>query len=446
LGAGVNILIIDTEAMCLDAVLRFSAAGHSVRWWRWMKPGKPVRDGEGMDLKIVEEWQPHMLWAKDGLILVTGNFVHLHNLDRYREMGYEIFGPTAASAKLEIERSVGQEAMQAAGIDVPPFQMFDSLAEAEKFARKSDRAWVHKPTGDEEDKSLTYVARDPADLVGWLARKQKTGKPLKGKVMLQEKVEVLSELGVSGWFGPDGFIPEKFQVCIEHKNLMDGEKGPATGEMGTVCQYVDIDKLADEMLMPMEPILRALGHRGDFAVGAMIDTKGKAWPLEFTARCGYPAFYIQMASHRGDPAKWMRDLLDGKDSLKVSNDVAIGVVMAQPRWPYNASAPEQVEGNPIEGVEAAGDAVHPVAVMRGKGPVMKDGKVADAPIYQTSGEYVMVVTGLGKTIEKARKRVYASVDKIHFADRMFRTDIGCKVIEALPALHRHGYALDMEAY
>jgi phosphoribosylamine--glycine ligase len=200
------------------------------------------------------------------------------------------------------------------------------------------------------------------------------------------------------------------------------------------------------MLEPMAPILKTLGHRGDFAVGAMIDKSGKAWPLEFTARCGYPAFFIQMASHRGDPAKWMRDLLDGKDSLKVSNDVAIGVVMAQPHFPYNESKPEKVEGNPITGIEEVGDAAHLVGVMRGKGPAMKGGKVVDAPTYQTTGEMVLVMTGLGKTIEKARKRVYGAVDQIHYPDRMYRTDIGEKVAKALPALHRHGYAMDLEGY
>jgi len=87
----------------------------------------------------------------------------------------------------------------------------------------------------------------------------------------------------------------------------------------------------------MEPILRALGHRGDFAFGGAIDTSGKPWFFEWTARLGYPAWWLQMASHRGDPAKWMKDLLDGKDSLRVSYDVAVGVVCGQPFYPYNKS-------------------------------------------------------------------------------------------------------------
>lgn len=366
-------------------------------------------------------------------------------LERYRDFGFKIFGPTPASARLEIDRSAGMELLQAHGIDMPPYETFDSLEEAEKFARKSDRAWVAKPMGDEADKSLTYVSSDPADLVGWLRRQIAGGKKLKGKLMLQEKVDLLSELGVSGWMGPEGFLPDKWQVCVEHKKLMNGEIGPSTGEMGTVCQYAETDKLAEEMLLPLEPTLRALGHRGDFSIGAMVDTKGRAWPLEFTARAGWPAFHIQVASHRGDPAKWMRDLLDGKDSLRVSYDVSLGVVMAQPRFPYGGTPEDLVVGNPIQGIADNYDDLHCVNVMLGKGPIMQDGKVVEGPTYQTSGEYVLVATGLGKTVEKARSKVYRTIKGVKFANSMYRTDIGEKVQDALPALHKAGYAMGMSA-
>ena len=385
-----------------------------------------------------------MEWAREGLIVLTGNFVFTRELDRWREFGYPIFAPTYQSARIEIDRMHGMKTAQAAGLAVPEYHVFNSLEETEAFARKSDRGWVFKPGGDEENKALTYVSSDPADMVGWLRRQIAAGKKMK-QCLLQEKVEVLSELGVSGWMGPEGFLPDKWQVCVEHKKLMNGEIGPATGEQGTVCQYVESDKLADEMLVPLEPILRTLGHRGDFSVGAIVDTKGKAWFLEVTARCGYPAWFIQIASHKGDPAKWMKDLLQGKDSLRVSYDAAIGVVMAQPRYPYNASTPEMVEGNPIAGVEEGDDAVHLCSVMKGKGPKMEGGKITEGPILQTTGEYVLVCTGLGKTIESARKRVYGVVDDIKFPDRMYRTDIGEKVQKCLPTLQKHGYLADLTA-
>lgn len=440
-----RVLCLDSDHVGLDFAMRAAAAGHEVKLFRYSKKPTKYATGFGKLFTLVDDYKPHMAWAKDGLIFVTANNRYIWDMDRYREFGFRnIFGPTVASARLEILRSAGMEAMQAIGIDVPPYEVFDSLDAAETFARKSDRAWVFKPMGDEDDKSLTYVSHDPADLVGWLRRQIGLGKKLKGKAMLQEKVDRLAEIGVSGWMGPDGFLPDRYQIAFEHKPLMPGDIGPATGEQGTVCQYTDKDKLASEMLLPLEPILRTLGHRGDFAVGAMVDTKGKAHFLEFTARCGYPAWWIQAASHRGDPAQWMKDLLNGADSLKVSNDVAIGVVMAQPHYPFDTSTPDMVEGVPIDGVEEVMPDVHLVEAMMGKGPVMDGGKVVDRPTYQTAGEYVLVATGLGKTVTKARKKVYGTVDAIHYPNRMYRTDIGEKVIKALPALHRLGYATDME--
>lgn len=439
-----RVLIIDSDRVGLDFAMRASACGHEVKLFRYS--AKPSRYATGFAplFQIVDDWKQHMAWARDGLILLTANNRYVWDLDRYREMGFKsIFAPSVQSAKLEIERSSGMTAMQAIGQDIPPYQTFGSLAEAEAFARKSDRAWVHKPMGDEEDKSLTYVADDPADLVGWLQRQIKRGKKVKGKVMLQEKIDALCELGVSGWMGPGGFLPDKFQACVEHKKLHDGEIGPATGEQGTLTQYYEKDKLAEQMLLPLEPMLRALNHRGDFAIGAMIDTKGNPHFLEFTARCGYPCFWIQMASHRGDPVQWMKDLLDGKDTLKVSYDPAIGVVMSQPHYPYETASPDQVEGVPIRGVEKVMPDVHLVEVMKGTGPVMIKGQVADMPTFQTAGEYVCVATATGKTIEKARTKVYGIIDQIKFPDRVYRTDIGCKVQPKLSALHKFGYVPDL---
>lgn len=438
-----NVLLIDQDSVGLDFAQRCVTAGHEVRLFQYSK--KPTRNGEGFaGVKRIDDWQASMKWARDGLIMTTVNNRYLKELDAYREHGFKIFGPTQASAALEIDRAKGLEAMEKAGIDVPVFQTFDSLASAEKFARKADQAYVFKTMGDEEDKSLSYVASDPADLVGWLQRKQAQGYKLKGPCMLQEKIDMVAEVGVSGWFGPEGFLKDKWQICFEHKKLMSGNYGPNTGEQGTVCQYVTSDKMAEEMLMPMEAALLKAGHTGDFAIGCGIDSKGKAWPFEFTARLGWPAFFIQVASHKGDPAQWMRDLVDGKDSLKVSNDVAIGVVMAQPRYPYGDSDPLTVCCNPITGVEDVWDQVHPVDMMIGKGPVMEDGKVVDAPTYQTSGEYVMVVTGLGKTVSKARDEVYGAVKEIKFSNAMVRDDVGESVIETLPKLHAMGYAMDMK--
>lgn len=439
-----RVLCIDTDHVGLSFCLRASMAGHEVKLFRYSR--KPTKYGMGFSqyFTLVDDWRQHMAWAKDGLILLTANNRYVGELDRYREFGYKnIFAPTVASARLEILRSAGMEAMQAIGGNIPPYQTFGSLKDAETFARKSDRAWVAKPMGDEEDKSLTYVSKDPADLVGWLQRQMRLGKKLSGKLMLQEKIDRLAEIGVSGWMGPEGFLPEKFQVCFEFKPLHAGDIGMNTGEQGSICAYTDKDKLAEEMLLPLEPALRTLGHRGDFAVGAMVGTDGKAHFLEFTARCGWPAFWIQMASHRGDPVTWMVDLLKGEDSLKVNYDAAIGVVLSQPCYPFDTAPPEQVEGIPIRGVDETMPNVHLVEAMKGIGPVMDAGKVVDRDVVETAGEYPVVMTALGKTVSKARDRAYQAIKEVHFPNIAYRNDIGARLERELPKLHAAGWATDV---
>lgn len=439
-----RVLIIDQENLGLDFAQRCVAADHEVRWFRESK--KPIKDGRGFrGIQIVDDFRTSMQWAKSGLIVMTGNAKYVTELDRWREMGWtNIFGPTKASADLEIKRSVGLEAMKKAGIDVPHYEEFKSLEDAEAFARKAQDPYVFKTLGSEDDKALSFCASDPAELVAWIGRQIKAGMSLKGPCMLQEKIDMLAEVGVSGWFGPDGFLPDKWQVCFEHKKLMPGEIGPNTGEMGTVCQYVKRDPMAAEMLEPLAPLLKKLGHRGDFAIGCGIDKRGKAWPFEFTARLGWPAFYIQIASHdNDDPAEWMAALLAGDDALEVSREAAIGVVMAQPPFPQ-PDKPEMTEGNPIAGLEEAWDAIHPAAVMIAKGPTMKDGKVVDGLCYQTTGSYVLCVTATGKTVSKARDAVYDIVKDVKFCNALYRDDIGEKVIACLDELHRLGYAESLE--
>lgn len=438
-----RLLIIDCDRCGLDIALRAAGAGHEVRLFRYS--AKPTRYAMGfVDIRLVSDWKEHMSWAKEGLILLTGNGKYIHEMDRYREFGYKnIFAPSVASAKLEIERSAGMQMMEAIGAELPPYETFDSLAEAEAFARKSDKTWCFKPMGDNEDKSLTYVSKDPADLVGWLQRQMKKGKKIVGKGMLQERVDRLIEVGISGWMGPDGFLEDKYQLCFEHKPLMSGDIGPATGEMGSITQYSADDVLAREFLLPLEPALRALGHRGDTALNFMIDKKGKAWFLEFTMRLGWPCFWLQCASHRGDPIQWMADLMAGKDTLKVSYDAGAVVVMARPDFPYDERPPSDAEGIPIRNAETVLADLHLVEAMKGIGPQMKGGQVVDGPAYLTAGTYVAVATAMGKTVTKARDKVYKVVDQIGWPDRIYRDDIGEKVVKALPALHGFGYAVEV---
>lgn len=422
---------------------RAAAAGHQVRWFAGPhKDHSPVRAGDGFEgVERVTSWKPHMAWAKRGLVINLFNEkVITHELDNWRSFGSPVFGPSVQSAKLEWNRGDGMKFIEAHGIDVPKFTTFKSLDEAIAFAWKADQAYCFKTMGDEEDKSLSYVASDPADLVGFLEIKRDQGLKLKGPCMLQEKIDMICEMGVSAWMGKDGFLPSKLNLNWEFKKLMPGDYGQNTGEMGTVCKYVDGGRLATEMLLPFEESLVKLGHIGDFDIGVGIDAKGKAWPFEFSARFGWPSTQILMACHEGDPVQWMRDaLITGTDTLEVDDRVAIGVVMARPPFPNKNEDPQSSVGYPIDGIEDVWDHVSPCEIMLEAGPAMEDGKLGRGLIYKTTGDYICVVTAKGSDVHDVVAEVYQAVDRIHFSDRIVRTDIGARLEKELPKLKALGY-------
>ena len=139
---------------------------------------------------------------------------------------------------------------------------------------------------------------------------------------------------------------------------------------------------------------------------------------------------------------WMKDALDGKDSLKVSYDTAVGVLVAQPPFPEPAN-PEKLEDVPIYGLEDIWEQFSPWQILLSKSPEMIKGAVKEVDGYMTTGTYIGVVTGKGKTVKSAAESAYSAIDQIHLRSMMVRNDVGEKIIKQLPELHKFGYALEM---
>ena len=438
-----NLLIIDTQGVSLDIALRAQAWGHTVRMFqRHNKDGSRSEVGDGL-VQRVPHWEPHMNWAD--LIFVADNIKYIHQLERYQKEGYPIFGCNVEGQTWEQDREKGAAVHDRMGIKTLPMTKFKSYDDAIEYVINNPRRYVSKPLGDGE-KSLSYVAKSPADMV-YMLQYWKKKNSYKGEFVLQD-FHAGVEMAVGGWFGPGGFN-KYWCENWEFKKLMNDDLGVATGEQGTVLRYTTESKLAQEVLAPLEGMLHGISYAGYIDVNCIIDKRGTPWPLEFTMRPGWPLFQIQQALHQGDPINWMRDLLDGKDSLRVSSSIACGVVISIPDYPYSRLTKKECSGYPLFGITEQDliKNVHASEVQWGKAPEMNGDKIKmNVPMYVTAGDYVCTVSGTGDTVFDAAASAYRNIKKhIEIPNSiMYRTDIGYRLEKQLPDLHNAGYCKDIE--
>ena len=444
-----RLLIIDNASNCLDMALRAQLAGWDVRWYDKPRPdGAPRLAGMGMIKKITDFNELRRKWLDwADLIYLPDNVHWLDMLDPYFKQGYPILGPSKEAAALELDRDAGQKAMKSVGIKIMESKAFHDYNDAIAFVKKNPQFLVSKPSGD-ANKALSYVASDPADLVYMLQRwaqrpDLKTAAKKEGFILQERKYGI--EMAVGGWFGPGGWS-KWFYENWEYKKLMDGDLGVATGEMGTLSRMTKKSRLAEEILLPITPVLEKLGYVGYIDNNCIIDDEGP-WPMEWTMRDGWPTKHNVTAHVKNeDPIQWQLDLLNGKDTIEaVEGEVCISIVMALPDFPYSKITNKDLCGIPIRGAEDM-EAVHLSEAMIGTAPTMVGDKVVDMPGLVTCGDYSLVVTGTGNSITAARRKAYNSIKKIKIPNNPFyRLDIGVgRMKKQLPELHKKGYAKGLD--
>lgn len=433
-----KVLIIDTDNVGLSFAWRCVQAGHTVRWFVKPKPSNSPETGMGFKgIEKITNWVSSVMWAD--LVFSTSNDDYLDRLDFFKKKGAKIFAPSKASANLEVSREAGMKLMEKVGIETAPYKTFKSMKEAEAHVRKTGERFVFKTLGDNEDKSLTYVSKNPADLINWMQRIRDLKQEPKGNVMLQTFIKGI-EFGVSRWMGKNGWVGQ-WNESFEHKKLMSGNYGPNTGEMGTVASFTKNSKIGRETLGKLEQELINLGHLGDTALGFMIAEDGKPYPTEWTCRPGWPIFNMMLASIEGDPVQWMADALEGKDTTSFKEDIGTCLVLTHGDFPYGNKKPEEVSGVPIYGVTKGNKKhLHPQAVKINVMPDMSDDKIVERPTWNTSGDYVMVITGFGKDVKQSAERAYKTASQLHVSNNILRDDIGEELKSQLPELHKLGYA------
>lgn len=426
-----KILIVEPHADgLLDLALRAAAHGHQCRYFLRDYDQHRCPVGRGL-VERVPDWRASTRWA-DLVILGSLGYAQAE-FDRMKADGVQIIGAPGEAAAWELDRMVGMQVFRKAGIPVPPYRQCRTLDEAIAYAKSRDEGMAAKPCGDVTDKSLSFVGKTGKEMIWRLGRWKREHKQFPQGIILQDRIEGI-EFAVGGWIGPGGFA-EGWEENAEEKRLFAGNLGPNCGEAGTVMRLQRSSKLADKVLKPLEDRLVSLGYTGNIDVNCIVDDDGNPWPLEFTVRFGYPAINIELALHDGDPIEFLAGLAAGKPPRsRRLNEVAVGVVMALPPYPFGHEKSDEVVGVPVWGITAGiEDALHPV--------MMQIAEIEGTPTPATAGSYVLVATGTGSSVTAARDGAYRVLNRLTVpASPFYRVDIGQRLRSQIDKLNEHGYA------
>jgi len=430
-----KILFVSKELSGGDLCYRLVQEGHNVKLYVHDKDQWQNLDGM---VKKTDDWKKELKWVgkKNGLIVFdTTGYGSIQ--DGLRRQGYSVVGGCALGDRLEDNRHFGKEIMDECGIKTLPSHAFHSLIDAMDFARKEQGQWVVKQNGH-ASKIFNYVGQmdDASDVIEVLKSYQKNNKRDTHTIELQERVRGV-EIGVARYFnGVDWVGP--IEMNIEHKSLHAGGVGPKTFEMGTLMWYDDDEEnpLFQETLVKMKDYLCRIGFHGDIDINCIVNKDG-IFPLELTARLGFPATQLQTALNISPWGEFLKAVADGQPyDLKYRKGFGIIVLIATPPFPYVAiSRRYSMQGVRIffntKVTPEEMDHIHFEEVSK-----HKDGN------YYISGStgFVLHVSAVSSTVEQARQKAYALIDKIIVPKKFYRNDIGVKFIEKeRELLTRWGY-------
>lgn len=419
-------LFVGWEALSGDVAWRLAQEGHEVKFYVKDEGNQDVGDGF---FEKVPRWEEHKDWA-DIIFFEDVGFGKI--ADSLRRAGKYVIGGSEYTDKLEEDREFGQEEMKRHGMVVLPHWDFIDYDAAIQFIRANPGRYVFKPSGNimSEQKGILFIAQEDtgSDIIEVLERNKKTWSKKIKKFQLQKYAQGV-EIAVGAFFNGKDFI-RPINVNFEHKKLFPGDIGPYTGEMGTLMYWSESNKIFRMTLEKLKPALEASGYIGYIDINCIANNNG-IYPLEFTARFGYPTISIQLEGILNPVGEWLSKLVHGETfPLRTKKGFQIGVVIAVPPFPYYDKWEfETYKDSSIIFKRPNFEGVH-----------LGDVKLIEND-WKLAGEsgYALVVTGSGTTVAEARKMAYNRVSNILLQNKYYRTDIGAKWPSDSDRLQSWGY-------
>lgn len=335
-------------------------------------------------------------------------------VDRFKAEGLKIFGPSQKAAMLEGSKVFSKNFMKKYGIRTAEHKDFTDVEKATDYLNHCDYPIVIKADGLAAGKGVVICksfqeAKNTLDSFMLEDIFKGAGK----SIVIEEFLEGV-EASILSITDGETIIP--FLSAKDHKQILDGDKGPNTGGMGVISPnpYVTEEVLKDFQENILKPTLKgikeeAMDYIGFIFFGLMITKKG-VYLLEYNVRMGDPETQAVLYLMDSDFAELIEKAINGKlkdTKINWKNAHACCVILASSGYP----------GSYKKGfnIEIAKDIKGKVFIA---GAEFKEGHL------RTTGGRVLSLVALGDTLEEARKLCYEEIKQINFENRYYRRDIG----------------------
>ncbi|MFL5579733.1 MAG: phosphoribosylamine--glycine ligase [Gemmatimonadaceae bacterium] len=363
-------------------------------------------------------------------------------VDRFRERGLAAFGPTQAAARIETSKAFAKELLHEAGIPTARAERHTDAAAARRAARELALGGrvVVKASGLAAGKGVVVASSlaEADEAIDAMLTRGAFGDA--GAEILVEEFMEGEELSVFGI--TDGKRVLSLAPAQDHKRLLEGDRGPNTGGMGAyapvslayhaaddrgpalrgagIAVPALMDLIDSEIMLPTLEVMAERGSRftGLLYAGLMLTSEGPK-VVEFNCRFGDPETQavLPVTDFGGQLLGVLHAVASGGSlSSRLRYDVrgcAVATVLAASGYPEKVRTGDEIALPPEE------PGVH----------VFHAGTARDAAgTLRTAGGRVLAVTGVADDFEEARRLSRTHAERVQFAGRQFRGDIGWREI------------------
>ena len=329
----------------------------------------------------------------------------------------KVFGPSEEAALLEGSKAFAKKVCETFAIPTAAYARFSDAKSAKAHLREKGAPIVVKADGLAAGKGVV-VAETIAEAEA--AIDAMFGGQFGGAgttILLEEKL--IGE-EVSFFALCDGKHAVALASARDHKRVGDGDTGPNTGGMGAFSPVPGMGAAMDARVMaeivgPLIAGMAELGrpYIGVLFAGLMLTAQGPK-VIEFNVRFGDPETQAILPRLDQDLLPLLKACADESlpsTPLFLSDRATVTITLAAKGYPDRPESGSEIRG--LEALEAMEGVIVTHAGTRREGQKLV-----------ANGGRVLNVTGIGASLEEARARAYAAVDKIDWPQGFCRRDIG----------------------